>query len=222
MLNKLLMFALILAVCSLASYGQAANDFKKVEVFAGYSNNQVHTSISDDNNFFEDFLDDREGFNGFNFSVTGNVNRYVGIKGDVAGHYKNIKFEVPRFASTSVSDQYKLKSSIYNFAGGVQVKDNATQQGLRFRPFGHAMVGFARGKQEVEDSENLFCAQVIGIICPSDLNNTIYGVSGIIGGGLDIKASDRISIRAFQIDYNPTRLYGSTQHNVRFGVGVVF
>jgi hypothetical protein len=221
MLRKLSMFTLTLVVCSLTSLAQTIGDFKKIEVFAGYSNNQVDTGIFNEDNNLEDFLDDREGFNGFNFSVTGNLNRYVGIKGDVAGHYKNIEFVVPPFGTPSIANRYELKSSIYNFLGGVQAKDNATG-GSRLRPFGHAMVGLARGEQKVKDSEDIVCIQVVGAFCPSSLNQTDYGVSGVIGGGLDIKATDRIAIRAFQFDYNPTRLYTETQHNVRIGFGIVF
>jgi len=51
--------------------------------------------------------------------------------------------------------------------------------------------------------------------------DTETGLAGAFGGGLDIRASDRIDIRAFQFDYNPTRVFDSTQHNFRIGVGIV-
>jgi hypothetical protein len=54
-----------------------------------------------------------------------------------------------------------------------------------------------------------------------DFEESETGFAGAFGGGLDIRASERIDIRAFQFDYNPTRLDGSTQHNFRVGVGIV-
>jgi len=37
-----------------------------------------------------------------------------------------------------------------------------------------------------------------------------------------VEATDRFSVRAFQVDYNPTRFGGTTQNNFRFGIGIVF
>jgi hypothetical protein len=50
---------------------------------------------------------------------------------------------------------------------------------------------------------------------------TETGFAGAFGGGLDIRASDRVDVRVIQFDYNPTRLFDSTQHNFRIGVGIV-
>jgi opacity protein-like surface antigen len=47
-----------------------------------------------------------------------------------------------------------------------------------------------------------------------------------LGGGLDLKATDKISIRPFQFEYLMTRFkstdFATTQNNVRISAGVVF
>jgi hypothetical protein len=47
------------------------------------------------------------------------------------------------------------------------------------------------------------------------------GFSGVIGGGLDIRAGKRIDVRVIQVDYNPTHVEGEWQHNFRIGAGIV-
>jgi opacity protein-like surface antigen len=67
------------------------------------------------------------------------------------------------------------------------------------------------------------------------------GFTAAIGGGLDIRLSDRVAIRAIQVDYNPMKFdfsdFGTTGipgtptftgdqkrtlHNFRIGIGIVF
>ncbi|MCU1287841.1 MAG: hypothetical protein JWN60_70 [Acidobacteria bacterium] len=223
-MNKLILAFCLTIISSVFASAQATtfDEHHKVEGFIGYSNNQVDTGVSDDDNDLRDFFNDREGLNGVNGSVVGNINRYVGIKGDVSAHFKSYNFDVPRPGTTGTVDRYKIDASIYNFLGGVQIKDNA-KDGSRFRPFAHALAGVAVGKTKVDNSffTSGFCQQA-GVDCRQDFSESETGFAAAIGGGLDIKATDRFSIRAIQVDYNPTRFNGSTQNNFRFGVGVVF
>jgi opacity protein-like surface antigen len=222
-MNKLFLAFCLTIISSVFALAQATpvDDYHKVEGFIGYSNNQVDTGISDDENDLQDFFGDREGFHGVNGSVVGNINRYIGIKGDVSGHFKGYEFDVPR-PGTTTTDRFKVDASLYNFLGGVQVKDNS-KDGSRFRPFGHALVGVAHARAKVDNSffTSGFCQQA-GVDCREDLSESETGFAAAIGGGIDIKATDRFSIRAIQVDYNPVRINGTTQNNFRFGVGLVF
>ncbi len=211
MFKNLILSALFFALTASVGFAQTTGEYNKVEVFGGYSNNQVDTGLSDDDQDLEDFFEDRRSFNGFNASVVGNFSRYVGAKGDFSGHYKNEDITVP-VTGIIPAQNLRLKSSVYNFLGGVQVKDNAVD-GSRVRPFAHGLIGVARGKTELS-SNNSFVGNFD--------NEADYGFAAAVGGGLDIKATNRLSIRAFQVDYNPTRFNDSTQHNFRFGVGLVF
>ena len=214
MLKTIWIGTIIIACASIAA---AQSDYKKFEFFAGYSHNRIDTGIGDDDPDLGDIIDEREGFHGFEVSATGNLTRYFGIKGDFSGHFKTETFP---FGSIAVpTANVDVKSRLFNFLGGVQLKDNSTEG--TFKPFAHALVGVAHARNRIDVNDN-FCVAVFPSPCPEDFTESETGFAGAFGGGIDIRASDSISIRAIQIDYNPTRLFDSTQHNFRIGVGIVF
>lgn len=206
-------------MCAAVASAQSSDDFKKVEVFAGYSNGQVDTGL-DSGSSAVDFFRDRENFNGFNVSGVYNFTRYFGVKGDVSGTYNSKRFNgTADVGGTLVNISVKNSSSFYNFLGGVQVKDNAKSG--RFKPFAHALIGAGHARTKVSDyacSPSTVCPAVF--IPDSEFSET--GLAGAFGGGLDIRLNNKIQIRAFQVDYNPVRVNGQTQSNVRFGAGIVF
>lgn len=141
---------------------------------------------------------DSDGEHGVNVAYVRNVSRYVGIKGDFSAHFRR--------DDIGVLTQINSRSDVYRFMGGVQIKDNSKEG--RFKPFAHALVGGGALRSSVSgaginfsDSRGVFAAA--------------------IGGGLDIKANDRISVRVGQLDYAPLFRDG-TGHAVRFSAGVVF
>ena len=214
MFKTILIGTLIIACASIAA---AQTDYKKFEFFAGYSHNRIDTGIGDDDPELADIISEREGFNGFEVSATGNFTRYLGIKGDFSGHFKTRNFDFGAFGSPNA--RIDVESRVFNFLGGVQIKDNSSEG--TFKPFAHALVGVAHARNSFDFNADV-CAAVFPSPCPADSTFSETGFAAAIGGGIDIKASDRISIRAIQIDYTPTRLFDSTQHNFRFGVGIVF
>ena len=214
MLKTILIGTIMIACASIAA---AQSDYKKFEFFGGYSHNRIDTGIGDDDPDLGDIVDEREGFHGFEVSATGNLTRYLGIKGDFSGHFKSREFPIGGIAAPNA--RVDLESRLFNFLGGVQLKDNSTEG--TFKPFAHALVGVAHARNRVDFSADV-CAAVFPSPCPVDFTESETGFAGAFGGGIDIRASDRFSIRAIQIDYNPTRLFDSTQHNFRFGVGIVF
>jgi len=200
-MRKLIMLAVMLACAAPFAAAQSTDEYNKYDVFVGFSHNRVDTGIADeDDDDFDDIIDQREGFNGVNASVAGNISRYVGLKGDYAFHRKS-------FDVTAGATNVNVDSDLHTFVGGVQFKDNARETSVK--PFAHLMAGVARAHVDVE-----------GIPDFTDASET--GFAGVIGGGLDFRVSDRVDFRAFQFDYNPTRLGGEMQHNFRVGIGVVF
>lgn len=178
-MRKLFLASVIIACATAFSFAQSTGDYNKVDVYAGFSHARV------------DFGGDYTGFNGAEGAVTGNISRYVGIKGDYAFHFKS--FDAAPF---------NVNAKTHTLVGGLQLKDNSKETTIK--PFGHLMAGLTH-------------ARLSGIVSDSET-----GWAGVIGGGVDIKVSPRVDIRAIQLDYNPTRLGGSTQHNFRVGVGLVF
>lgn len=215
-MKKYILAACLAAISSVSAFAQTTDEYKKSEFYVGYSNNQVDSG-SDSGDSVESFFDDRESFNGFEAAGVYNVSRYFGVKGDVSGTYKNQNFSVPVATSptTTVTTKFDVKRSVYNFLGGVQIKDNSKD--TRFKPFAHALVGAGHARYTVK---NVTCT---GTVCPGfEDSGSETGVAGAFGGGLDIKATNKISIRAFQVDYNPIRINGEISHNVRLGAGIVF
>jgi hypothetical protein len=197
---------------------QTSDENHGFEVFAGYSNNQVDVGSTNNSNLSNMFKS-RESLSGFEASGVKNISRFVGIKGDFSAQAKEIQFSVPRTIGGTTTETLKLTASLYNFLGGVQFKDNR-KVGGRVRPFGHALVGAAYGRTSVKSYTTGFC-DAQGVSC-TGLDNDDTGFAAVLGGGVDVKLNNRFSVRAIQADYNPTRLNGTTQHNFRFSVGVVF
>ena len=208
----------VMSICAGAALGQ---DYKRFELFAGYSHNRVDVGpVEDfdpgDDLEFDDIFDEREGFNGFNVSIVGNFRRYFGAKFDYSYHQKSFDFGPD---NTTVR--------LHNILGGIQVKDNAAEG--RFKPFAHALVGVGRTSADLSEfDDDLF-----------DFDDS--GFAAAIGGGVDIRLSDRVDLRLIQIDYNPMRFdfsdFGAvgipgtptptgsekrTLHNFRIGIGIVF
>jgi opacity protein-like surface antigen len=188
-MNKLFLLMGLFVFSSVLSLAQSS-DYNKNEYYVGYSNQQV-----DNGNW--------ETFNGFEGSYVRNFHRYVGAKADFSGAYR-------RHTTTSGNVTSEERRDVYNFLGGVQFKDNASE--ARLKPFGHVLagVGYTRNR----------------LICPSciipDFKQNDTGFAAAVGGGLDIKLSEKINLRAVQVDYNPVRAFGDTNNNIRLGIGISF
>ena len=214
-----LLAALVAFICAPAVMGQS--DYRRFELFAGYSHNRVDVgSVEDfdpnDDLEISDIFDEREGFNGFNASVVGNFSRYWGAKFDYSYHQKSFGFG---------ADNATIR--LHNFLGGIQIKDNAPEG--TFKPFAHALVGLGRTAADLTEFDDRLV----------DFDDA--GLAAAIGGGIDIRVANRIDVRAIQIDYNPMRFdfsdFGALGvpgtptfrgdqkrwlHNFRIGVGIVF
>jgi opacity protein-like surface antigen len=229
-MKRLLTLVALLLTCSPAAFAQS-DDYKKWEFFGGYSAMQFDNIGGDTGNpNVDDTLSGRNTLRGFELSVTRNVHKYVGVKFDYSLHLREDEFSRPAGSGT-------IDSTIQNYLGGIQFKNNE-KEGPRFKPFAHALFGFAHQKEDV-DSPNL--GAVFGV---SDfhVNETSFAMA--FGGGVDIKLNDRIDVRAGQIDWNiitrgdqqtgivltptpfqtvgtPFVIPGNTQNNLRLSVGIV-
>ncbi len=211
-------YVLALCVGALASFSAMAQstDHKKAEAYIGYSASSVDTGVSP-NDDFSDLVGEREGFHGFEVAGVYNFHRYVGIKGSISGTYNNkdFAFTVPVGEDTG-QVSFDANSSLYNFLGGVQFKDNASE--ARIKPFAHILAGAGHGRVKVK---NLLCDE--GVECAGFAGTTSEtGFAGAFGGGVDVKLNNRVDLRLIQVDYNPIRFDNATTHNVRFGIGLVF
>jgi opacity protein-like surface antigen len=151
-----------------------------------------------------------EGFNlnGWNASVAGNLTSWFGLEGDFSGHYGS-----PEWDAYGYNIPIPLVHvNSHTFMAGPKV----TYRSGSIAPFAHFLIGGARA------STSAFGVSV------SD-----SALAAAVGGGIDIKLSNSIAIRAIQADYLMTRYkatstqifssgFDERQNNFRFSAGIVF
>ena len=251
-MRKLWLLSLFILVSASVGLAQSSSDYNKVEVYGGYSLGRFESNItkgsftsSSGTQTITDlcstatgqqigpnsqkFFCARRSFNGFDGSVTYNVSRYIGIKGDFTAHFKSQSF-VDKFTPPGVTQTLANTERLYNFLGGVQIKNNSRT--ARIKPFAHALAGFARYTNRQQQTLDLFPQFNFTI----EDHETSFAMK--LGGGLDIRAGKRIDIRVIEIDYNPVfagdrqpksiagpftsvSFTGKTAHNFTIGVGIV-
>jgi opacity protein-like surface antigen len=251
-MKKIWLSTLLVAALAPAAFAQGEDDYNKVEFYGGYSlgrfetnvNSASFTSSGGTQTFsnlcssatgemigpnFQKFFCERRNFNGFDASITYNVTKFVGIKGDFTGHLKSETF-VDKFTPPGVTQTVSNKERLYNFLGGVQVKNNAKTASLK--PFAHALVGMARYTNRQQQTLDLFPQFNFTI------EDRMTSFAMKLGGGLDIRVSKRVDLRVFEFDYNPVfakdrraksiagpftnvAFTGETAHNFTVGFGIV-
>ena len=194
-MRKLLFMIFLIGCCTSFSLGQTPDDPKN-EFFVGYSYHSadINTLTIDPH---------RTGQNGVNVAYKRNLSRNVGLKLDASAHFKRDSQQLSGGQFTSKRDQYY-------FLGGVEFK--AASEG-RVTPFAQALVGaslFRGFTTTTTPGGNVFTFD----------DATSFAMA--LGGGLDVRAIDRISIRIIQADYAPTFFGSGRQDNIRLSFGVVF
>ncbi len=182
------------------------NSSSRGEVYVGYSGTVA--PVSPGGGFVGG---EKMVHHGAQTSVTFNVSRFVGLKGDFSAGYSDHR---EAFAVIGRVTTTTRRTVIYNILGGVQFKDNESDAVVQ--PFGHALVGVGIYRQHfrkclTNNAPDTFCGTAVKDV----------GLAGAFGGGLDFKVTRRAGIRLVS-DYNPMRIEGETIHNYRFGVGMVF
>ena len=216
-MKRVCLLSLLVLASAAITRAQAANDYNKLDVYAGYSlghftsnvRQATFTSSGGSQKFSalcsqatgeeigpnsQKFFCARRNFNGFDAAVTANVKRYIGITGNVTGHWKKTSY-LDNFTPPGVNQTLANDERLWSFFGGVQVKDNSRSK--RLKPFGHVMAGFARYSNEQTQTLDLFPAFNFTI------KDRFTSFAMKIGGGLDVKVGKRVDIRVIQADYTP-------------------
>ncbi len=185
---------LMCASASVMAQGTPSDNYPRVEVFAGYS------ALGEANGRGISFgpttstTDNYASPTGFQASVTGNFNRYFGIKGDFSAHLSNgsgrISFASCNPTCATVTQDYQFKTGVYNFLGGPELK---VRNSTRFTPLVYALAGVAHTSATFTTS---------GPTLNLSLKNSDNSFAMALGGGFDIRATKRLSVRA-TMDYNP-------------------
>ncbi len=199
---------------------------QKVEFFGGYSYLNTDTGFDSDlsdgkgtGSGSSGSINDRFGSHGFGASLTGNFRRYVGAKFDFSTHSKTQTYS--DFYPEGGYSEYRLKFKTNLFLGGLQFKDN-NKEGGRVRPFAHVLAGIANQKATFSGLD-----AVEGMSYSESLSKNSFAMA--LGGGLDVRAGKRVSVRVFQFDFVPVffkadddlDLSSHTQKNFRISAGIV-
>ena len=200
-----------------ATVAQSGNsdDFKPFEIYIGYSFAKSRFGKYEKNPALNipalgNTFKRSEAFNGFEIAGVYNFSRYLGAKADFSLH-ENRGGRRGRLRNTN----FEVKERLTTFMAGIQVKDNSSESENRFRPFAHALFGVANASSQLKGNT---CTAAFGTPCPRDLTRGKTGFAGAVGGGLDIKLNNSITLRVVQVDY----LYGRTAKGLRLGAGIVF
>ena len=134
-------------------------------------------------------------FHGWGTSVTGNVNRWFGVTADFSGHYSDGE-------PGTVRERQRAHSFLFGPRFSLRRK--------RATPFAYALFGGVRFRGEVSaPTLNLFAA------------GEDTGFNMALGGGLDVKLTRRVALRAFQLDYMRPTFFGESHHRGRLAFGLV-
>ena len=171
-MQKIALIGIIIAMlCSTAM----AQETPKAEVFIGYAYAG-------------------SGSNGFDTSIVGNVNSWLGFGADVSGQYSRLNEN---------GSSEKINSHSFLFGPRLSIRKNK-----KVTPFVQAMFGISH----LHTQTNEFGPLV-------SFSDTSFGMA--LGGGLDVRLNDRFAIRAIQIDYLRTQFFNQTQNKGRITVGIV-
>lgn len=206
-MRKTVLLAFFIACYAPFTYAQ--DDERKIEFFGGYS--YLTTDLDEP----DAPLDRFDNLDGFNVAVTRYLTKRFGITGDFSAHFRNNTEDI-------AGGTIRFRSRSFNYLGGPQVKfTNRT----RVTPFVHALAGVANNRFA-------YRATATGATTPVvDVSISVTDFSLALGGGLDVRLSKRVALRAFQVEYNPVFLRdrpelntngGRRLDNVRFSIGVVF
>ncbi len=214
-----LAFSTALLLCSTllgSAQSPTPDESPKVEVFVGYSalGEAGSRGISFGPNSSIEANYSAEP--GFETSIIRNFSKRIGIKGDFSAHFNNESgtgpFTVCTPACTTVTQDFQFKTRVYNFLAGPEFK---ARNSTRFTPFAHVLGGVAHTSATFTTPGPTF-----NLLLKKSDNSFAMA----LGGGLDIRASKRVSFRAM-MDYNPVFVNDSnsgTRDFFRFSLGALF
>lgn len=220
MMRKLIFVGIVvLAMSSLA----LAQDYKKSEIFGGYS--YLRSDVNPDMFIGSSYDSTGQGgagnLNGWEASYTYNVNSWLGIKADISGHYGENEVDYDYSYMSERYDEYSGYYDTYRESYSSHGKVDVTQYYYLFgpefsyrgnpkiRPFAHVLFGWSKtdGKNLSVDwtneygYDNGYNYRYLGNMTGS-FSDTSFAMA--LGGGLDINVNDRVAIRLAQIDYIPS------------------
>jgi opacity protein-like surface antigen len=223
-INKNLLIRLVsstaLLLCTalvVSAQGTKPDEYPKVEVFAGYSalgeaGGRGLISFGPNAAVAANYTAKA----GFEASLIRNFSKHFGIKGDFSAHFNNESDSGQITACTptctTVTQAFQLKAHVYNFLAGPEFK---ARNSTRVTPFAHVLAGVAHTSATFNTP-----GPTLNLLLKKSDNSFAMA----FGGGLDIRASKRVSFRG-ALDYNPVFVndpISGRRDFLRLSLGVLF
>ena len=170
-MRKLIGFALLFGMFSIAAVAQERAP--RAEFFGGYQYTRFDGGLN---------------ANGWDTTVTGNLNRWFGAAADFSGAYKS-------------QNGVSFSNYTYTFGPVVSLRRNET-----FTPFAHFLAG------------GFHSSAAAGSLSASG-----GGFAMMLGGGVDVKVTPRVALRAIQFDWLSLHSNGQSDNNyARISTGLLF
>ena len=212
-----LAFSTSLLLCSAlvaAAQSPKPDEYPKIEIFAGYSAlGENPKPISFGNIIVPHGYANTTGLEA---SLIRNFNRYLGLKADFSAHFDNEtgpgQVIICNPVCTTATQTIQFRARVYNFLAGPELK---ARNHTRFTPFVYALGGLAHTHARFDTPGPTF-----NLLLRKSTND--FAVA--LGGGLDIRATKRISIRT-SMDYNPIFIgdsSGGRRNLTRLSLGILF
>ena len=204
---------LLVCVSVLAfSVSAIAQDFSKIDAFAGYSFVRFRSDFKDKGG---NAVSTRTNLNGAIGSVAFNTTKSIGIVAEFGGcHYSKITAK-----QSSGSQSLNASATVISYLFGPRISIRKE----RITPFVQALFGGAHSGA-ITGSGAPPCPTAAA--CTALSAGNAFAMA--FGGGVDVKAAKHFSLRLGQVDYLLTRfatLSGSgvrqSQHSFRYSAGVV-
>jgi hypothetical protein len=210
----------LLALTVFLSTLTSAQDFPKAEAFGGYSYLHVDTqgvsgsSLTNQCNIAFGgacpvTFQIHPGFNGWSIALQANLNRWFGVKAQIAGQHGNI-ITIKVNSTLPIPAISIPKQHVYDFLFGPVVSHRSE----KYTAFVHGLVG----AQHVGISENIAVGGIGGFSAATSETDFAFA----LGGGLDLRASHHFAIRVAQFDYELVNTSGKHQNDFRYSGGIVF
>lgn len=208
-MRKLILLFAILLVCAPAGFAQS--DYSNWEFFIGYAHERANNGADrldrrglavNPNGSTQrvDFVSERIPYNGVSGEVVANVTPHIGLVANVS-----VTFANATFLDGLSGRSFNSRVTRYTLLGGPRYNFRNSSP---FIPYAHALFGVTRYQAKFRNGD---------FTCP-DTSETAFAMA--LGGGLDIRASKHIDIRAGQVDYLPVFFSGKREDGLRFTAGV--
>jgi hypothetical protein len=205
--SKMRKYFVFLCLLFLLSSILEARDYSRIELLTGYS--FIHTDASDntpksfnfDYNSPVFYLESHNAnLNGWNGSITLNINRWLGIMSELRGHHGSMTFDEQQFVMKSLQLERpvirtaKSSFSSYSFLFGPKFTFRINK---RITPFTYILFGQNR---ESINNTNFSVMTPKSLAREYDVQKNVSYALGV-GGGVDLKLNRYLAFRAPQIDY---------------------